>query len=351
MIRYASVIAASVLLVACSTPYTRPLVVPHTAQVPGIADSMERAGAGRADVVSMHGMCTHTYDSWVVPAVAQLADAFDVESVNIEEVFAHDGLKLFRARLSTSAGDVTHYSIVWSSISAAWKQTLCYDNSAYPDGYSGVCSDAPYPYKRANINEDLKSTLLNDCLSDVTVYLGAGGVRIRAAVREALEFIDQERSSSEPLFLITESLGSRVIYDALSRQDAAFTMSQLSDLAESLAATEVIYMAANQLPLLDIALGADPAAQPDATRQLMELLDSKRKSMAGLDDDREIVAVAFTDPNDLLSYTIPANSDLRHINVIVSNNRTWFGMFENPWPAHTGYLDNERVWALIVNGN
>ena len=64
--------------------------------------------------------------------------------------------------------------------------------------------------------------------------------------------------------------------------------------------------------------------------------------------------VAFTDPNDLLSYRLlPARyaaPDVAVADVLVSNAGSWLGMIENPVAAHLDYLDNPDVATLIACG-
>ena len=64
--------------------------------------------------------------------------------------------------------------------------------------------------------------------------------------------------------------------------------------------------------------------------------------------------VAFTDPNDLLSYRLdPALLNMEHVkvaNVIVSNAPTLFGFVSRPDHAHCGYKWNPHVIGTIANG-
>jgi hypothetical protein len=67
-----------------------------------------------------------------------------------------------------------------------------------------------------------------------------------------------------------------------------------------------------------------------------------------------LTLIALTDPNDLLSYTLPPEryrqqGAIVH-NVLVSNAPTYFGWFENPLQAHLGYLANPDVGSLISCG-
>jgi hypothetical protein len=65
--------------------------------------------------------------------------------------------------------------------------------------------------------------------------------------------------------------------------------------------------------------------------------------------------VVFSDPNDLLSYRlIPSVLDVsraRLINVIESNETTWFGYVERPDTAHCGYPWNPAVMGLIAQSH
>ncbi len=63
-----------------------------------------------------------------------------------------------------------------------------------------------------------------------------------------------------------------------------------------------------------------------------------------------------TDPNDQFSYRLTYKAlgeDPERIalfNVIVSNAKTYFGLAENPYPAHTGYWQNAEVRKLVLEG-
>ena len=73
--------------------------------------------------------------------------------------------------------------------------------------------------------------------------------------------------------------------------------------------------------------------------------------------------MAFSDPNDLLSYAIPQQfvqshldsrlcAEVTNININVAHVIDMFGMgnFANPLTAHTGYDSDDRVVALIAKG-
>jgi hypothetical protein len=66
------------------------------------------------------------------------------------------------------------------------------------------------------------------------------------------------------------------------------------------------------------------------------------------------VLVAFTDPSDVLSYTLQTERYAREgatvYNVLVSNAPIWFGALERPDTAHLNYLENADVARLIACG-
>ncbi|MNE85481.1 hypothetical protein D3C80_1824860 [compost metagenome] len=72
------------------------------------------------------------------------------------------------------------------------------------------------------------------------------------------------------------------------------------------------------------------------------------------DENSEPFVVTLTDPNDLLSYSFfGAAVQPRYpvLDVVVSVAKTYFGLLENPYLAHTEYLSRPSVVDLIVNGN
>lgn len=65
----------------------------------------------------------------------------------------------------------------------------------------------------------------------------------------------------------------------------------------------------------------------------------------------EVFLVAFSDPNDLLTYELTVPTDRTTVNVRVSNVKTWVGWVANPDGAHRGYLGNSEVWKLMSCGH
>jgi len=118
-----------------------------------------------------------------------------------------------------------------------------------------------------------------------------------------------------------------------------------------------VYMMANQLPLLQ--LGRD---KPEVTN----MLEAYCQPGGGMVDKRylkQLSIVAFSDPNDLLSYAIPPKfsenwldsrfcPNITNVIIGVANVVGVFGLGEiaNPLEAHVGYDGDERVIGIIAKG-
>ena len=118
-----------------------------------------------------------------------------------------------------------------------------------------------------------------------------------------------------------------------------------------------IYMLANQLPLLE--LGTSPAPVVGQIDAYCKPGGSKyaERFIGGLS------IIAFSDPNDPLSYGLPmdyedAYMDSRlcpeivnvSVNVVDAINLFGMGEFVNPMAAHDSYEADDRVIGLIVGG-
>jgi len=171
------------------------------------------------------------------------------------------------------------------------------------------------------------------------------------------------RVGTDDFVFITHSLGSRITTDALERlarvmKEEAARRPQLGPLAQAFRERDVkVFMLANQLPLLQSGLeparirDAVPAyCRPDGAHYAQRLF-------------KETELVAFSDPNDLLSYPIPdrfvrdyVDSRLcpRQVNVTINvapvSDLIGLGEFANPLAAHVNYENDERVIALITRG-
>jgi hypothetical protein len=240
--------------------------------------------------------------------------------------------------------------LIWSDLMAADKAKLNYDNRP-TDSPKGV-----FTWKRAKINGDLKATLLNDCLADAVVYAGYRGTDIQASMQDAIcaaldgttsngtcDFPTTYGHGSRRIVIVTESLGSRMVFDAISALKIEAERKGPDSLAafdEAVAPMSQIYMLANQLPILALARPAlvqaasnittsntaasyptDPtASKTPAMATALNVLSNARarhRERHRADPQPTTIAesklslVAFTDPNDLLSYRLLTNDPPR----------------------------------------
>ena len=167
---------------------------------------------------------------------------------------------------------------------------------------------------------------------------------------------------------ITHSLGSRIVIDGLQRiagihgdkkHERRIKVKKVLAGKFIQAFRELripIFMLANQLPLFQ--LTREP---PEITGQYDAYCRAEGEHY-NLRTLSEIDIIAFSDPNDILSYTITEEFmdryldsrlciDMTNININVADVTGIFGIdYANPLDAHVGYETDERVIALIANG-
>ncbi|HZR03699.1 MAG TPA: hypothetical protein VFA81_11060 [Burkholderiales bacterium] len=363
--------AALLLLTACATPYSPPKLEPVDSEFPGALQLLDQHRA--LHVVWIHGMCPHTKEDWADVRRDELAARLKIDKGPDAKPVADF---IYRYELTYQGMPITLDMIVWSQLIDERRASLCFDSRPANEGVvHDACKNtkADYPYARAKLNDALKSGLMNSCLADAMIYIGAQGEEIRARIRPEIEKalgIDVAKSATgeaPAVMLVSESLGSKVMFDVLqeivkgaSRTAAATRAKQTLD------RTRQLVMFANQVPILDL---TGPKPTPEQKRRGVEQGEgsSLRTFLEALpppptpkgvqprarDTRRRIVA--FTDPNDLLSYRFPKgyfleSENIEAVNVLVSNDRAWFGFLENPTTAHRTYGKNDDVMALFLCG-
>ena len=296
-------------------------------------------------------------------AFAIAAPAYPGETLGALAVTRHTNVARDREML--------FYELTWSPISQPAKEGYAFDDTAV------------YAYKRASLNNIFK-TFVNDVSADPLVYTGTGRERIQTAVGQTLcwalstdwQGLPDEQQLCTPdnpefgsrldfdeFAFITHSLGSRITTDGLTRltqvlKSIEADRPEVRRVSQSFKERDVkVFMLANQLPLLQSGLepasvqGAVPAyCRPAGARYADRLF-------------RQTTLIAFSDPNDLLSYPIPDQFVREHvdsrlcprqvnvtINIAPVTNLLGVGQFANPMTAHVDYDDDARVIGLITRG-
>lgn len=370
------------LLTACASPYRPPVFVQGSAEFPGIGGLMSK---GPVDVLLVHGMCTHE-DKDAFAAMDEIHDAIERHVRALPPVRplaaakAVPEVRILRRNDKMAAGTVRFHALMWSDLTTPLKQQLAYDRTGDANDCSAVPAAQCKPI-RARINAHFKDGLLNDCLADAMIYQDGNRRTMRDAIVAALTRTMQSLGDrDDPLVLVSASLGSKMTYDALlamlDAPDGSPTRAAADRLNRRLA---LVYMQANQLPILGLAdqdIGAlapahavaaaavgsgpvaaasSPASHAGSPADALQLFLAKRNTLAGFTPIGALTIVAFTDPNDLLSYRLLSSrydSDprVRIADVLVSNAPTYLGLFENPLEAHQGYGINADVAKLIACG-
>jgi hypothetical protein len=191
---------------------------------------------------------------------------------------------------------------------------------------------------------------------------------------------------SNPTVIITHSLGGYMLMDAIDyelRKERCDKGAGSTAASKILANTDYIYMMANQIALLDLSrlhtyprrpAGALPQLQSEDTLPGSEIATQFAKCWTATPpkprprfDTNGVEAppaekqiVAFSDPNDILSWRLRQKdlgvprSDRRSVkltNVYMSNGEFSIpGLISDPVKAHTGYFDNPTVMNLLLCG-
>jgi hypothetical protein len=346
-------LSAALLLAGCSTPYRPAVVVRDSAPFPGIASVIATNKPQPVDVILVHGICTHDA-AWADAAIDRVAGIVDTHAPPSPAAAAPaNGIQLIERTREVAGGTVRFHAIVWSPLTGQLKRQLDYDNTGTPTdcAHDGVCKPV-----RAKFNGIVKDWLLNDCLADALIYEGDSHEAMRDAMVDTVsQVLEANPDPAGTLVVVAESLGSKMLFDALSsmlESNQPCTQALGRQAARRLG---LVFMAGNQLPILALAeqtLVARAMPAQDTLQRFLELRRRQPSPRAGT--FTRLGLVAFTDPNDLLSYRLlPARyaaPDVAVADVLVSNDRTWLGLLENPLTAHLDYLGNSDVGALIACG-
>jgi hypothetical protein len=345
---------------------------------------------GKTRVLMVHGVSDHVpgyasqFQAKLAKELGLNARSASPKNIELENPVFPDKalghLRISRLVNPQNGKEVLFYELTWSEITRKEKELIAYDVSG------------EYDYRRAALNGMLKK-FSNDAIADPLIYSGSSRELIQAAFGQSfcwmlkgewselppsgkhscLELSDDaaERVGNDDYIFITHSLGSRITVDGLQRiagilprqeqflqeKHANVKMSISPKVIEAFRPKHiVIFMMSNQLPMLQ--LGREPAEivgqEADYCRPEGRYYNQRMVS--------ETSVIAFSDPNDLLSFGIPPGfreryidsrvcADITNISINVTPVIDAFGMTAaRPGPAHIGYDKDDRVVALIARG-
>jgi hypothetical protein len=331
---------------------------------------------GKMKVLMVHGVGDHL-PGYATQFVEKLAKELDLPVMsaqykNIALTSRVDSgknlgnLRINRLLSKDRSKELLFYELTWSVITAKQKEVLAYDNSG------------EYAFRRAEVNNLLKK-FSNDTSPDPIIYLGESREDILVSfgqsfcwmtksnwndlpddVTQACSFNDDTAAVNmvnDQYAFISHSLGSRITIDGMQRI-ASLLDKRDADFTAALKDKEIpIYMLSNQLPMLQLG-----RKMPEVSNQKAAYCQANGEKYS-----QRMLAkapiIAFSDPNDLLSYAIPHGFvekyldsrlciDVTNVNINVATIFDAFGLgkLANPLDAHVGYDTDDRVVALIAKG-
>lgn len=331
---------------------------------------------GKMKVLMVHGVGDHMpgYSTQFIEKLAKELD-LSMMSTQYKNITLTDrldtGKNLGNLRIThllskNKSKELLFYELTWSVITAKQKEVLAYDNSG------------EYSFRRAEVNNMMKK-FSNDTGPDPIIYLGESREDILVSfgqsfcwmtksswddlpddISKACSFNDDSAAKNMPVdqyAFISHSLGSRITIDGMQRIASLLDKRDI-EFSNALKNKEIpIYMMSNQLPMLQLG-----RKLPDVSNQKAAYCqpDGEKYSQRML---AKTPIIAFSDPNDLLSYAIPHGFvekyldsrlciDVTNININVATIFDAFGLgkLANPLDAHIGYDTDDRVIALIAKG-
>jgi hypothetical protein len=180
-----------------------------------------------------------------------------------------------------------------------------------------------------------------------------------------------DHMAKDNFVIISHSLGSRIVMDGMQRVASVLATPEkhfsselkakfiLSPKAVAALQSKRIpfFMLSNQLPMLQLGRELPEVAGQEASYCDPKGADYKKRMLS------ESEIIAFSDPNDLLSYGIPPGfaekyidsrlcAKITNVNINIAKVMDAFGMTDlaNPMQAHIGYDQDDRVVAMIAKG-
>jgi hypothetical protein len=257
------------------------------------------------------------------------------------------------------------FEVTWSKVTEEQRALVAFDDF----GAAAI--------QRAGINKALKS-FVNKRLIDPLAYMGPSGDRIQESVAQSMCWMMQDAdgypltgrevcrwqnasrvvAGTDSFALSGHSLGSRIALDTLTALGQAGAAPETVVLRQAFRNKSVgLFMLSNQLPLLQSGRVEPESVGEQARYCAPDAPDAADRWLRQLD------IVAFSDPNDLLTYTIPIEFARQHIdsrlcarvvNVTVDvaskKSLAGFSTYASPEDAHVGYEADSRVLTLMTEG-
>jgi hypothetical protein len=223
------------------------------------------------------------------------------------------------------------------------------------------------PARGALINRSVKNAVLDWGFTDAVLAVGPMRSYLLEGIRQLVlnsvnVAADGGRTGvigplpSQEFVVVTHSLGSYLIFSALDLPPSDPEPPPAQDwklrFEKVLAQTSSVYFLANQLRLLELAnLDVSPAENMLNNLESWGRLRRQYQSGLAAPSPNDLIPpqiVAWNDPSDLLSWSVPDLNTVPVKNLTVKNATHWFWLIENPAAAHANYATNHRVISTML---
>jgi hypothetical protein len=356
-LRALTLLCGSLLFFGCTILSVRKIVNDFEGLDAALARSSSDNGTLR--ILFVHGMGHHNpgYSGPVMQGVAARLNLANVESLEKIPIAkeSHDYGEIDITKYSGANGrQIEVYELTWSVTTDQIKERQ-------------FKTDLTYAGDRVSLNRKLKAELINDALADPVLYIGRYRNHMQFPIMRAIKAVLHDYHPQDEVAVITYSLGSYMCYDTLLKMSRGERIMGERDYSadvvrDLIGHTNYVFMLANQLPLLELSEVTNPISlRQTSSSALKSLAEIRRRNRPKSAVQRQeallpLHLVAFSDPNDLLSYPLDqgsvAGNSIAYSNVVISIQRSaLLGIVADPLTAHTGHERSPAVMDLLTYGN
>ncbi len=228
---------------------------------------------------------------------------------------------------------------------------------------------------------DILNTLLLEPFINQRILAEVSGHSLGVVNRSLKELIKTDYlddSKTNQIVIISDSLGSSVIFDTVKETlsiDKGQNFAVFESMQRFAGLSTLIFMNANQLPLIELGrieaptssedewLNSYPCPNSTDATGILGFVEKRNNAMqlkaVPEGSMTELQLVAFTDPNDALSYYLTSRfkdrcsgDKVKIVNVLLTNAKwNYLFIFADPEKAHTsGFKTNDTAVKVVVEG-
>lgn len=325
----------------------------------------------------LQGYSTRLQENLATELQLNVVSARFKEITIMSEHFPDEDLGKLRVHRFTNDDEskvMLFYELTWSPISESEKEILAFDDSG------------EHSFRRASINHTMKG-FMNSHVSDPLIYLGEAQDKILMSVVNSLCWMmsrdwenleehtaelcnatvsDYSEVLDDEFAFISHSMGSRIVTDSLQalvqwisdEQQINPNNPDLEFFIDYMKNKRIpVYMLANQLPLLQL---GRPIPEVTNQHDAYCLANGEHYDQRFV---KELTVIAFSDPNDIVSYDVPPKFvdefmddrlcvNLINVTINVAHVVDLFGLgtYADPSDAHREYDNDDRVVGIIAHG-